>query len=56
MKCHNAGKEQADSIARTLLLDKNVTFQAAKEENELSPDTDESLNEEEEEKTTVLDA
>lgn len=56
MKCHNAGKEQADSIARTLLLDKNVTFQTAKEDDELSPDVDESVNEEEEEKTTVLEA
>lgn len=56
MKCHNAGKEQADSIARTLLLDKNVTFQAAKEENELSPDTEESVNDDDEEKTTVLEA
>lgn len=68
MKCHNAGKEQADSIARTLLLDTNVTFKAAKEEDELSPDTEESVNEdekendieieeeEEEKTTTVLEA
>lgn len=54
MKCHNVGKEQADSIARNLLLDKNVSFQAAKEENELSSDSD--GNEEEETPTTVLEA
>ena len=54
MNCHNAGKEQADSIARNLLLDKNVSFQAAKEENELSS-TSEDI-EEEEDKVTILQA
>ncbi|OHT16548.1 hypothetical protein TRFO_13143 [Tritrichomonas foetus] len=57
MRCHNAGKEQADSIARTLLLDKNVSFQVAKEENELSSTSEEETeDEDEEDKTTVLKA
>lgn len=41
MKCHNAGKEQADSVARTLLLDTNVSFHPAKEFDEQSSSEEE---------------
>jgi hypothetical protein len=54
LKCYNTGREQADNVARTLLLDTNVTFQAAKDANELSSSIsaleEEEENREEEEK------
>jgi hypothetical protein len=31
IKCHRAGSEQADSVAKTILLDTNISFQSAKD-------------------------
>jgi hypothetical protein len=45
VKCHRAGSEQADSVAKSILLDTNISFQSAKEPPDDETDSnDDSLD------------